>query len=70
MTPNTPAQAIAELLNAMSKGQYLILAEAIKQLGGELRLDGDTFFAAAAQPPPGLEVDADDGPIVIRFSVA
>jgi hypothetical protein len=68
MVPNTPAQAVAELLNAMSKGQYLILVEAIKQLGGEMRLDGDAFFEAAAQVPPGLEVDADDGPIVIRFS--
>jgi hypothetical protein len=67
MEPSTPAEAISELLNAMSKGQYLILAEAIRQLGGEMRIDAESFFASAALPPPPLDVDADDGPIVLRL---
>ena len=65
--PDTPAEAIATLLNAMSKGQYLILAEAIRQLGGELRLDPEGFFRAATEHPPRLDVDGDDGPIVLRL---
>lgn len=67
MEPSTPAEAISELLNAMSKGQYLILVEAIRQLGGEMRLEAGPFFAAAAVPPPRLDVDADDGPIILRL---
>jgi hypothetical protein len=69
MDPSTPDHAVAELLNGLNKGQYLILAEAIRQLSGELVLDWATIEAAAARPLRGMHVAAtEEGPLVIRLA--
>jgi hypothetical protein len=62
-----PDEAVAELLNGMNKGQYLLLAEAIRQLGGTMTLDWSQFLEAAARPPQPMGVDATDGPVVLRL---
>ncbi len=67
MEPETPDQAVAALLNTLNKGQYLILAEAIRQLGGELRLDWAEVMRRAAQPLVPLFVDASDGPVMLTL---
>jgi len=70
MEPQTPAAAVAELLNSLNKGQYLILTDAIRQLGGELRLDWEAIAERAKLPPTPLDVDGSDGPIVVRLADA
>lgn len=70
MVPDTDASpdlAIAELINTMNLGQFLILAEAIRQLGGELRIDWRAYGQAALEALPKVEVDMTDGPVVIRL---
>ncbi len=64
----SPDDAIAELLQTLNKGQYLLLVEAIRQLGGELRVDPLRFAAALNDPVPGMSVDATDGPVILRLS--
>jgi hypothetical protein len=61
------ADAIAALLQGMNKGQYEILAMAIAQLGGELRLSADELAVAAMTPASRIEVDDTDGPIILRL---
>jgi len=65
--PGSPPEAVSMLLQGLNKGQYLILVEAIRQLGGELRLDTPAWLDAVKQPWPTIKVDADDGPIVLRI---
>lgn len=60
-------EAIADLLRSLNKGQYLILCEAIRQAGGEIRIDPNEFALATAAPNPKLNIDASDGPILIRL---
>lgn len=60
-------EAIAEFLNSMTGGQYLILAEAIRQLGGELRIRPEDFAAAAKRSLPSMEVDGTDGVVLLRL---
>jgi hypothetical protein len=67
MDPGTPAESVAELLNDFTRGHYLILLEAVRQLGGELRLDRAAIEAAAAGPLVPMEVDGTDGPVVLRI---
>ena len=62
-----PAEAIAELLTEMTKGQHLLLVEAIKGAGGEIKVDWDGLLAALDEPSQTLVVDAEDGPIMIRL---
>lgn len=68
MDPNTPDEAVASLLNGLNKGQYLILLEAVRQAGGELRLDWAEIELAAGRPLPVLHVDASEGPVAIRIA--
>lgn len=68
MEPTLPDQAVAALLNSLNKGQYLILLEAVRQLGGEMRIDWPEIEAAAARPLPQMHVDASDGPVVVRIA--
>ncbi len=63
------ADAVAQVIQGMTKGQYLILAEAIRQLGGELRVDPSSLVVGALQPSPQIVVDDTDGPVVIRLKV-
>ena len=60
-------ELIAEFLQTMNGGQYLIVAEAIRQLGGELRIRPEDFAEAARRPKPGMEVDGTDGIVVLRL---
>lgn len=62
-----PDEAIAELLASLNRGQYILLVEAIRQLGGELRIDPLRFSVALQENVPGLNVDATDGPVVLRL---
>ncbi|RYG18687.1 hypothetical protein EON82_22320 [bacterium] len=66
--PTRADDAIAEFLNSMTGGQCLILAEAIRQLGGELRIRPQDFAAAAKRPLPSMEVEGTDGVVVLRLS--
>jgi hypothetical protein len=68
MDPASPDQAVANLLNGLNKGQYLILAEAIRQLGGTMTLDWTSVEAAAARPLPEMHVDASTGPVIMRLA--
>lgn len=67
--PSTPEEAVARLLSSMNKGQYSILIEAIRQLGGELRLDTAGWMRSVIEPLPTIKVDSGDGPIVLRIPV-
>jgi hypothetical protein len=67
MIPDTPDQAVAELLNSMNKGQYLLFVEALRKAGGEVSIHWADFAAAAGQELPAIEVDASDGPVVLRL---
>lgn len=60
-------EQIAAFLNTLNRGQYLILLEAIRQAGGEIRIDQERFERAAATPLQMVSVDASDGPVVIRI---
>lgn len=62
-----PADAIAGLLAMMTKGQYLIFIEALKAAGGEIRIDPAALEQAALTPSPKINIDGDDGPVVIRL---
>jgi hypothetical protein len=66
MDPQPADEAIAALVNTMNKGQYLLLVTAVRQLGGELRIDPTEFMRLAVAPTPPMNVDASDGPIVLR----
>jgi hypothetical protein len=68
MEPASPDQAVANLLNGLNKGQYLILIEAIRQLGGSLTLDWAAVEAGAARPLPEMHVDASTGPVIMRLA--
>lgn len=68
MDPASPDQAVAALLNGLNKGQYLILLEAVRQAGGEIRIDWPAIEAAAVRPLPVLHVDASHGPVVVRIA--
>lgn len=68
MDPASPDQAVASLLNGLNKGQYLILLEAVRQLGGEIQIDWAAIEAAAVRPLPVLHVDASNGPVVVRIA--
>jgi len=59
-------EAIAEFQMTMNGRQYLILAEAIRQLGGELRIRPEDFAAAANQPKKGMDVDGTEGEVLLR----
>ncbi|RYG47813.1 hypothetical protein EON79_06335 [bacterium] len=67
MKPDCPAEAVADILGGLNKGQYLVLLQAVRQLGGELRLDWKAIEAAATEPFAQMEVDDTDGPVVIRI---
>ncbi|MGV3617791.1 MAG: hypothetical protein ACO1SV_20895 [Fimbriimonas sp.] len=68
MDPASPDQAVANLLNDLNKGQYLILVEAIRQLGGTLTLDWAAVEAAAARPLPEMHIDASSGPVNLHLA--
>ena len=68
MDPNTPDHAVAELLNGLNKGQYLILAEAIRRLGGTLQLDWTAVASAAGGPLPPMHVEAVEGLVVLHLA--
>jgi hypothetical protein len=46
-----------------------VLVEALRQLGGELRIDPHEYALASNRPLPELTVDASDGPVVLRLVV-
>lgn len=60
-------EAIAEFLNSLNKGQYLVFVEAMRRLGGELRIDPAEFEQATFPPLPGLDVEALDDFVVLRL---
>jgi hypothetical protein len=62
--PKTPEEAVVRLLNGMNKGQYTILIEAIRQLGGEMHLD-EGWVDSVMLPVPAIEVVSGDGPVVL-----
>jgi|GEM_PF-1570231 len=68
MEPQSPDQAIAALLNTMNRGQYLLLVLAMRQSGGELRIDPHEFMQLSTSELPVMEVDASDGPVLLRVS--
>jgi hypothetical protein len=61
------ALTLAEFVNTMNRGQYLILAEAVRQAGGSVRIEPRDFAQATVTALPELYVDATDGPIVMRL---
>lgn len=61
------ALTLAEFVNTMNRGQYLILAEAVRQAGGSIRIEPREFAVASQAQLPELYVDATDGPIVMRL---
>jgi len=65
--PDTIGNAVRDLLQDMNKGQYAIFVAALEQLGGELRLDFAQITAAASGDARRIEVDATDGPVIIRL---
>jgi hypothetical protein len=65
--PQPADAAIASLIDTMNKGQYLLLVSAVRQLGGELRIDATEFMKMAVATTPKMNVDASDGPIVLRL---
>lgn len=67
MASDDLATAIAGSLEGISKGSYLLLVEAIRQLGGEMRVDPRAYAQASVSPLFLLEVDGTDGAIVIRL---
>jgi hypothetical protein len=62
------ALTLAEFVNTMNRGQYLILAEAVRQAGGAIRIEPREFAASTVAPLPELYVDATDGPVVMRLA--
>lgn len=62
-----PAEAIAQLLREMSKGQHLILVRAIEDAGGQVRIDWNALVAASDEASPKIEVDGEDGAILLRL---
>jgi hypothetical protein len=69
MEPERADEQVAALLNTLNKGQYLILMEAVRQLGGQLRLNWDQLTANTAALPQ-MYVDASDGPVVLQLADA
>jgi hypothetical protein len=67
MEPERSDEQVAALLNSLNKGQYLILMEAVRQLGGQLRLNWDQLTANAGALPQ-MYVDASDGPVVLQLA--
>lgn len=49
-------------------GPVLLLTEAIRQLGGEMRIELGALLDAGAGPTPLMSVDASDGPVVLRLT--
>jgi hypothetical protein len=66
MEPQTPDEQVAALLNTLNKGQYLILMEAVRQLGGELRLNWEQL-TGETRVLPQMFVDASDGPVILQL---
>jgi hypothetical protein len=66
MEPERPDEQVAALLNTLNKGQYLILMEAVRQLGGELRLNWEQLVTVPMLPQ--MFVDASDGPVILKLS--
>ncbi|RYG23350.1 hypothetical protein EON82_14330 [bacterium] len=62
------ALTLAEFVNTMNRGQYLILAEAVRQAGGSIRIEPREFADSTQTPLPELYVDATDGPVVMRLA--
>ena len=67
MEPERPDEQVAALLNTLNKGQYLILMEAVRQLGGELRLNWEQLVTVPMLPQ--MYVDASDGPVILKLAV-
>ena len=67
MEPERPDEQVAALLNTLNKGQYLILMEAVRQLGGELRLNWEQLVTVPMLPQ--MYVDASDGPVLLKLAV-
>jgi hypothetical protein len=62
----TPSEAIKELLGGMNRGQHMVLVEALRRAGGEIRIFPDEFARAAMVRPPKVQVDGTDGPVIVR----
>jgi hypothetical protein len=67
MEPERPDEQVAALLNTLNKGQYLILMEAVRQLGGQLRLNWEQL-TTETRILPQMFVDASDGPVILQLA--
>jgi hypothetical protein len=66
MNPELLANEMRFLIQAMPKGCYLILSEAIQSCGGEIRIPVDRLRADSLRLPMRTEVEVDGNQLVIR----
>ena len=66
MVPLPNDEEIADLIQSMNRGQYAVLVMALRAAGGELRVDPAELVRIAGDRPR-LDVDATDGPVVLRL---
>ena len=62
------ANELAGMMDGMPKGLYLLLCEALDQLGGEMRINGPAFAIRASQPPVPMELQVEGDDIVMKPS--
>lgn len=61
-------ESITELMQNMTRGQFLIFCDAIRQLGGEMQLDWRAFAIESLGPLPRVTVTVANGMAVLHLA--
>jgi len=68
MEAQTVDTTISSLLMTLQKGQYLLFVEALRQAGGEVRINPREFVADAMEPMPKVAVETMGTAVCIHIS--